>query len=387
MTRRSRPVWARAPLLLPLLLIALALGLVPVRCTRTPRPEVHAVAARRAPLRVEVATNGTVEPIDDVEVRARLDGLILEIPDDAGQTVQAGQEIVRFDSAPVAGELAAAGAERLGALESLRAARAAAQQARKRAQIDTELYEQKALTRHAYDTSVAALREAEAQLAFQEREVPLRIAGLDLRIDELEAQRAAATVRAPFDGTVYKVQAKRGQRVPVGQPLLWLSDLGKLRVRANVDQVDLGRVQNGQRVVVSANAFPGRSWSGVISELIPNVFVKESRSVSEGLANIDPPTAGLVPGMTVDVDIIVAEAPNALQVPPEAIFYRDGQAIVYQVQDDRVRAVPVKLGLSSITATEIAGGLEDDATVVVGPVPGLEDGMRVVVRQPDAVQS
>lgn len=388
MTADETPrVRARPALLLPLLPFALALGLVPVWCTRSPRPQVQAVQVKRAPLRVQVATNGVVEPIDDIEVRARLDGLIVTIPDDAGQTVQAGDELVRVDAGPVTAELAAASAERLAAIEALRAARAMAQQARQRAATDATLFEQGALTRQTYETSRDTLREAEAQLAYQEHDAPLRVSSLDLRIKELEAQREATIVRAPFAGTVYKVQAKRGEKVRLGDPLLWVADLDHLRVRANVDQVDLGRVQPKQRVVVTANAFPGRSWVGTITELVPHVVVKESRSVSEGLAGLEPPTNGLVPGMTVDVDIIVAEAPNALQVPAEAIVYQEGKSLVYMVDGNRVRAVPVQLGLSSVTAMEVTQGLEEDALVVVSPGAGLADGMRVDVRRTDAAKS
>jgi HlyD family secretion protein len=380
-------VRVRPALLLPLLPLALALGLLPVWCTRNPRPEVQAVPVQRAPLRVQVATNGVVEPIDDIEIRARLDGLIVSIPDDAGQEVQAGDEIVRVDAGPVTGELAAASAERLAALEALRAARESAEQERARADTESTLFTQGAQTTQAHETSRAALREAEAQLAYQEHDVPLRVASLDLRVKELEAQREATVVRAPFAGTIYKVQAKRGEKVRLGDPLLWLADLGHLRVRANVDQVDLGRVQPQQRIVVTANAFPGRSWSGTITELVPHVVVKESRSVSEGLAGLEPPTDGLVPGMTVDVDIIVAEAPNALQVPAEAVVYLEGKPFVYVVDGNRVRSVAVQLGLSSVSAAEVTQGLDEGALVVVSPGAGLTDGMRVDVRRTGAARS
>lgn len=363
--------------------IVFAAGLLAAACSRRPRLEVPASQARRAPLRVEVSTNGTIEPVDDVQIRARLDGRIVDIPEEAGRRVQSGEEIVRFDAAPVTGELAAAESERLAALEALRAARAKAEQVRERAAVDARLYAQHALTREAYDASQLALRDAEAQLAHQEREVPLRVSSLELRIKELTAQRDAASVRAPFAGTIYHLQAKRDQMVHVGDPLLRLGDLDHQRVRANVDQVDLGRVQPDQRVVVTANAFPGRSWNGVITELVPHVVVKESRSVAEGLARLEPPTDGLVPGMTVDVSIIVAEAPGALQVPAQAVLYKDGQPFVYRIDGNRVRATPVKLGLTSVAAAEITSGLQDGALVVTVPPEGLEDDMVVDVRRTD----
>lgn len=373
--------------LFAVLILGLGGGLLPVWCARTPHPQVEATAARRAPLRVEVATNGKIEPVYDIEVRARLDGRIVDIPDDAGKKVQTGEEIARLDAGPVAADLATAQSDRLAALEALRAARATAAQVRERATADAALYRQGALTRAAYDTSQTALREAEAQLAYQEHDVPLRVSSLELRINELKAQSEATVVRAPFGGTIYKTQAKRGEMVHVGDPLLWLADLEHLRLRANVDQVDLGRVQPGDRIVVTANAFPGRSWSGVITELVPHVIVKESRSVSEGLARLDPPTDGLVPGMTVDVQIIVAEAPDTLQVPVEAIFYQNGAPFVYRIDDGRARVTPVQLGLSSTTATAITSGLDDGALVVTGQAAGLENGMRVEVRRTDEAKS
>lgn len=364
-----------------LFVAVLLLAVVPLGCVSTPRPEVQATVVHRGPLRVEVATNGVVEPVDDIEVRARLAGRIAEIPDDPGQRVQAGDVIVRFDDGPVAADLASAESERLAAVESLRAARARAAQVRQHAGVDADLYRQGGLSREAYDASQAELREAAAQLAAQEREAPLRVAAAEHRIAELTAQREATVVRAPFAGTIYKTEAKRGELVRLGDPLLRLADLDHLRVRANVDQVDLGRVQPGDRVLVSANAFPGRNWQGTITEVLPNVFVKESRSVAEALARLDPPTNGLVPGMTVDVDIIVDESPGVLQVPAQAIVYEGGAPFVYVIDGNRVRAKPVQIGLSSVTAAEIRGGLEDGALVVSAPA-GLSDGMRVEVVKP-----
>lgn len=366
--------WRRILLFVPLVLAAAAL---PLWCQRDQRPTVQAVAARRAPLRVQVSTNGKVEPVDDLEVRARLDGRIVDIPD-AGKRVEAGEEVVRLDAAPVVADLAAVESERLASLEALRAAIAVAAQARERAAIDANLFEQGALTREAYAASQRALRDAEQRLAFQEREVPLRVASLELRIKELREQSEAAIVRAAFSGTVYKTQAKKGEMVRIGSPLLWLADLQRLRVRANVDQVDLGRVRPGERVEISANAFPGRRWPGVITEIIPNVVVKESRAVAESLTRVEPPVEGLVPGMTVDVEVIVAEVANALQVPASAVIV-DGQSYVYRVDGQRLRRTPVTTGLSSISATEIASGLDEGDLVVVSPTEELSDGMRVQV--------
>ena len=371
------------PLRLALLAGLAVLIALPIWCSRAPRPGVQIAHARRGPLQMKVATNGQVEPLDEAEmvVRARLAGRVLALPD-PGTRVAAGDELLRIDDAPVASDLARAESDRLAAGESLRAVKHERAVLAERFATDRKLYEQQALTRQRFADSEAALRDAEARVSSLEREVPLRVSSLEWSIADLRARLNAAVVRAPFAGTVYKTAIKKGDVVREGDRILWLADLEKLRVRANVDQADLGRVQPGQKIVISTNAFPGRAWNGQISEMIPNVEVKENRSVSEGLARIDPPTEGLVPGMRVDIEIIVAEAEDALQVPSEAIFADGKKPFVYKLDGRRLKKAPVELGLTSVTSAEIRSGLDENDVIVAEPAQGLGDGVKVKVQRP-----
>ena len=369
-------------------LIALAAGggllFLGLLCARHPAVPVEAAAARRAQLTVEVNTNGKIEPVPAAEVRvhARLPGRIIEIPE-PGTRVDVGDTVLRIDDGPVASELAAARSERLAALEALRAARDTFERVRRKADIDQDLFEQGALVRQRHAESQAALEEASSRLANLKREVPLRVASLDLRIQDLSAQREAATLEAPFSGTVYRTEFKKGEMVHIGDPILWLADLTRLRVRANIDQVDLGRVRAEQRMRITSNAYPDRSWSARVSELVPHVIVRDNRSVSEGLALVDPPTDGLVPGMNVDVDVIVDDVPDALQIPATAVYTEDGRPFVYRIAEGRALWTPVTLGRSSIGAVEILGGLQVKDQVIVGSSNGLRDGSRVEAKTPN----
>ena len=352
-------------------------------CGRAAEPVVRVAEVRSAPLRVAVSTNGKVEPIEDAEVRARLDGRVVEIPD-PGTRVERGAPLLRIDAAAAGAQLATAQSDRLAAQEALRAGRNDLELARQRFETDRELFRQGAITRQRFDESESSYRDAAARAASLSREVPLRLDALDLRIRELSEQQRAAQTASPVSGTVYRTDAKKGQMVRAGDPLLAIADLAHLRVRANVDQVDLGRVGPGARVHVTSNAYPGRSFAGRVSEVVPSVVVKESRAVSETLAVLDPPTDGLVPGMTVDLEIIVAESPDTLQVPADAVVRRGSETLVFKVDGSRVRATPVRVGLSSVTAAQVLEGLAAGDLVVVGGDQGLEDGARVEVRKPDA---
>jgi HlyD family secretion protein len=368
------------PLRLAVAVGVILLVVLPLWFARTPPPKVEVIRARRGPLEVKVATNGKIEPLDEaeVEVRARLEGRIIGIPE-PGTHVDEGDVVLRIDDAPVGAELAKAESDRLAALESLRAAQHELSVLTDRFKTDQKLFEQGALTREKFEESQAAVADAEARVASLEKEVPLRVEGLDLRIEELQSRLDSTMVHAPFTGTVYKRAAKIGEVVKEGDPILWIADLTRLRVRANIDQVDLGRVKTGQEVVIGSNAFPGRTWTGRITDVIPHVVVKENRSISEGLARLDPPTYGLVPGMTVDVEIIVADAPDVLQVPAEAVISDGHGPFVYVLDGRRVRETPVKIGLASVASVEIENGLKENDAVVVGPTRGLSDGMKVDV--------
>lgn len=369
-----------SPIRLGLLACIGLLLLLPWWYARSPAPLVHVAQVQRGLLQVRVATNGKIEPEPEaeLEVRARLDGRVVYIPD-PGTHIDAGAEILTIDAGPAASELAAASSERLGAIESLSAARRERTLQSERSATDKKLFESGALTKSRYAESQAALRSAEARVAALESEVPLRIQALDLRIRELGEQQQAAVVKAPFAGTVYKTKAEKGGFARVGDPMLWIADLDRLRVRANIDQVDLGRVALGQKATIASNAFPGRVWTARMAEVVPHVFVRENRSISEAFASVVPPTDGLVPGMTVDVEIVVAEVEDPLLVPTEALFTQEQKTYVYRVDGNRIQMTSVDAGLSSGVAVEILTGVTVADRVVVGPKQELHDGMRVEV--------
>jgi len=377
--------WLSAPRIAAVLALILLL-FIPALWTRAKPPLVRVAEVRRGTLVIRVSTNGTVEPIDDHEVRARLDARVLEIPD-PGASIRKDMVLVRFDAGPVASELEAARAERLSTLESLRAARSGLDAARRRFDTDDDLHAKAALTTEKWRESRLVLEEAKANAQFLEKDVPVRIRALDLRIQGLEEQKSGSAITAADDGTVYRTEVKKGEMVRIGNPVLRYADLSRLRVRTNVDQVDLGKVREDQDVRVLSNAYPGREWMARITEIIPNVTMKENRSVAEALAEITSAVEGLLPGMTVDAEIIAEQKRDALQVPAEAVFDTGRGQFVYKLSRKKVHKAPVQVGLASPTTAEITAGLEPGETVVLGPVPGIADGMRVEVQKEDDQRS
>ena len=349
---------------------------------RSPLPAVDVASAQVAPLAVHIGTNGTVEPIESAEVRARLAGRITYIPE-PGSQIAAGEPLLRIDVAQVSGELSLVRSERLAAQESLSVAERELSQVAIRSETDALLFKEGGITPERHRQSRAELAAAAARVEFLTREVPLRVASLTLRANELEAQLEAAELRAPFAGTLYDTNAKLGETVAVGDLVLWFANLDRLRVRTNIDQVDLGVVSVGQTVEIASNAYPERRWSGQMSELIPRVVRKQARLVAEGLANVEPPAQGLLPGMTVDVKIRVDAGPAVLQVPADSLFTDAAGSYVLRVEDGRVQRTRVKVGRSTSSRVEIVEGLASGDSIVIGPRSGLPDGATVQVRSSD----
>jgi HlyD family secretion protein len=360
--------------------------LIPLLWTRSRVPVVRLTEATQETLVIRVSTNGTVEPIEDREVRARLNARVLEILD-PGTVVRKGQVIARLDDGAVAADLEAAKSERLSALDTLRTARATLDLTRQRFATDNDLHTKGALTTDQWRQSRIALEAAQATAEFLEKDVPLRVAALDLRIRDLEEQKAGAVVTATLDGTIYRTEVRKGEMVKAGDLVLRYADLGRLRVRTNVDQVDLGKVRQDQPARILSNAYPGREWRGSIKEIIPDVRMKENRAVAEALTEVTSGTEGLLPGMTVDVELIVKEVPDALQVPADAIFDEGHGPFVYKFLRGKVRKTPIQTGLSSLRAVEVTAGLEPGDSVVLGPVPGIYDRMRVDVHEGNGERS
>ena len=98
------------------------------------------------------------------------------------------------------------------------------------------------------------------------------------------------------------------------------------------------------------------------------------RGGAGGLAEVAPPTGGLVPGMTVDVEILIDASPRALQVPIEAVFSDPVGSHVYRLDDGRVRETRVRLGRATVSSVEVLEGLADGDWVVLGPLSNLSDG-------------
>ena len=159
-----------------------------------------------------------------------------------------------------------------------------------------------------------------------------------------------------------------------------MSCCAPLRATVDVDEEDIGRVHKGQLVVLRADALPGQTLQGQVSDITPKGDpISRSYRVRIKLDK----TQGLLAGMTVEANLILTQRDKALLVPSTAVQKdADQKDTVWVVQNGRAHRLPIQVGIVGTAKTEVLSGLPDNAQVVTLPTPDLTEGRAVRAPKP-----
>jgi HlyD family secretion protein len=199
----------------------------------------------------------------------------------------------------------------------------------------------------------------------------------------LEAKVRQGSIMAPVDGTLYALPAKTGEYVKVGELLAEMADLHKVRVRAFIDEPEMGGLEPGLPAKITWDALPNRTWEGR-TEIIPKqVVARGSRSVGELLCSVDNEKLELLPNTNVNVRIHSKERMNVVAVPRGAVERESGQSYVFvvisRVGKTMLEKRPIQVGIADATNFEVMSGLQAGEVVALPGDVDLKDGMAVKV--------
>jgi HlyD family secretion protein len=170
--------------------------------------------------------------------------------------------------------------------------------------------------------------------------------------------------------------------VKAGDLLAEMADLHKVRIRAFIDEPDLGQVAVGQNVETLWDAHPDRVWNGETEILPKQVVTRGTRNVGELLCSVTNDRLDLLPNTTVDVRIQVTERTGTLVVPRGAIFIEGDKRYVYRVVNDRIYRQMIKVGIANPTKIEVLSGLHEGDVVALPGEVTLKENLRIIpVRQ------
>jgi len=379
---------------------------------RRPAASVSEIAVARETLSTDISSNGKVEPVTPYDIRAETDAFVKKLNVTEGQQVKKGQLLLELDDAQIRSDLAQAQAELTSEQDQLRAAQtggrpdqaaklagdlqkatAERDQLQKQEAALEKLVAQQAATPAELEQTRVALANAtaeaneltQAQAEFK-RQAQIQVQQLVLQVEHSRAQIADLQAKlnadrpvAPADGTLYSLPVHVGDFVHVGDPLASIADLHKVRVRAFIDEPELGQLEPNQTVEITWDAKPDRVWEGRV-EMVPKQVVPHgTRSVGETLCSVTNDKVELIPNITVDVHIHVQERPNALVVPRGAVQIDGTHHYVYLIDGDRLRRREIAVGMPTPDAYEVVGGLQEGDEVALPGDVAPKDGMRVKV--------
>ncbi len=395
----------RTPILILIFVVLLIVGVGLAVYFYIPRQSSGAslltAEVTRRNLEATVSTNGTIAPIVPPEIYAPIDGFVSDLTVHPGEHVQQGQVLMQLKSDSLKSALSEAQASLAQAeLDSypiihgptkaeLAAAQAAIdetelelKQTRENLQREERLLQHNASTR----TAVSDLKEKVARLELQlqnqkqkkenltdqytpeeKARARKRISDLNNRVTLLERQLAESVIHSPRDGVLYSLDVVGGAYVTTGTVLARVFKPGEVRLIAYVDEPELGRVHAGQDVTVHWDGLPDRTWHAKVERVPDTVTSLGTRSVGRVPCSFASPPPDLIPNINVNVQIVTAEAKNALVVPRAAVFVQNGHSTVITLHEGNQVFTPVDVGITTPQEAQITQGVHEGETVVINP--------------------
>ncbi len=339
-------------------------------------------AVTKGEISESVTATGTIEPVTEVEVGTQVSGIIDKIYADYNSVVTKGQLIAEMDRVTLQSEVASQRAAYNGA-------KAEYEYQKKNYERNRGLHKKQLISDTDYEQSVYNYEKAKSN--YESSQASLAKA---------ERNLSYATITSPIDGVVINRAVEEGQTVASGfeTPTLFTiaADLTQMQVVADVDEADIGGVEEGQRVTFTVDAYPNDTFKGTVTQIrLGEDGSTSSASASntvvtyEVVISAPNPDLKLKPRLTANVTIYTLDRKDVLSVPARALRFTpekpligdddivkdcEGEHKLWTREGNTFTAHPVAIGISNGIHTEIAGGIEEGTVVVteatIGRMPG-----------------
>jgi RND family efflux transporter MFP subunit len=343
-------------------------------------------------LQVSVREVGVVDPVTKVDVKSVVSGRVLTLKVREGAIVQRGDVLAEIE--PDVNQ-----AQSLSDVQaSVKDADLKLQDAEREFQMQKNLFEQGLVGKDPFrstqikrDQAAETLRSAKMRYQIvEDRGIP--ISG--------NAASQNARVTSPMSGVVIKKGVELGETVTsgvssfnAGTVLFTVADLKSLIIRVNLNEVDIAKVQVGQPVRITLDAYPQKVFTGTVSFVSPSAELVEKIKVFKVEVKLDELGESFKTGMSANVEILGAKRDKAVSIPLEALQKRDGKTIAYRLKanlnpkqlasakdglagrnkfiwlsdhwKDYFDVVPVSAGIATLERVEILGGLKPGQQVAL----------------------
>lgn len=304
------PKFTTGRILALLLLLAAIAGAVWYFAIRKPgdAARFHTAAAETGDLTEVISANGTINPVRVVNVGSQVSGTVQKLYADYNDKVTAGQVLLELDPQLFKARLA----QSEGALANARAQAALSQSNAARA---GQLRRQDFISQQDYETALATARSQAAQ-----------VASAQAAADQDRANLGFSIIRAPVSGVIISRAVDIGQTVAASfqTPTLFTiaQDLTEMQIEALVAEADVARVQLGQKVSFTVDAYGNRPFAGTVSQVRLNPTTQQNVVTFTVIVAVPNPDGALLPGMTVNASFLVRQYDDVLLVPNSAMSWK-----------------------------------------------------------------
>lgn len=360
-----------------------------------PPPRYRTVEVTRGDVVSTVSATGTIEPHVKVIVGSQVSGTVVKWNYDFNDVVKQGDILLELDR----DRFNATVSQRTAAVAVARAREAEQRAIVEKTKLDVQRIEEAAERMAASDFELRSIRAdlAAVEASLQATQAQVEAAEADLRNATVELEKTI--IRSPIDGVVIKRAIDIGQTVAASlqAPDLYTiaNDLRKMQVNAAVSETDIGRIHEGMEAQFRVDAFPGRKFRGVVSQVRYAETVVDNVVTYTTLIDVDNPDLSLRPGMTATILFEIEKAENVLIVPNTALRFdpnaastamidwrqpgkgRVAKPRVFKMVNESLVEIPLELGLNDGSSTQIVSGeIKDGDAVVTEIISGGAGGAR-----------
>ena len=337
----------------------------------------------RGDIEAVITATGTVNAVTMVLVGTQVSGTIKNIYVDFNSPVKKGQVIARIDPATFEAQVGQARANLLAAKANLEKAEAAFADSKRTMDRNKDLFSRDFIARSELDTSDTNYQTAKAQISAAKAQ----IAQTEAALRYAETNLMYTDIVSPVDGIVVSRNVDAGQTVAASfqTPTLFTiaEDLTKMQIDSSVVEADIGRVNAGQPVEFTVDAYPDTAFKGVVSEVRNAPIVVQNVVTYDAVIKVDNSGLRLKPGMTANVSIIVSTMKGVLRIPNAALRFKPvGQIMgrtgekgpgVWIIKDGKPELIKVAIGISDGNFTGLIKG-------------DVSEGQELIVESPAAAK-
>ena len=354
---------------------------------------------QRQDLTSKVSANGRIDAKRKVDLSANVMGQVVNLAVREGDVVKKDDFLLQIDQKQLAATARSADAALQAVFSDRDASKAMAIAADQDYQRALKNFDQKIIPRADLDRAQSARDSARANVMALEQRISQARENLNAARDTL----SKTTMRAPIGGVVTALPVEEGEVAVIGTMnnagtvLMTIADMSVVEAVMEVDETDVPSVKVGQRATVTIDAYPNKTFPGLVTEVasspikVNGVAPGTTQAVNfEVKIQVENPPPGVRPGFSASADIITGTRPKALAIPIQALVVREkpGTTVgkpqdeegVFVVQNGAVKFETVKTGLSGDSAIELVSGGKEGQQIVTGPFRALreiKDGTKV----------